>query len=110
ATSLVSTRRHPRRPPPETLAARRPPGRPTAPNPKRSPGLRAAVMTAPGADLVVADDVEIDAPRAGEVMVQVHHCGVCHSDLHYLDGALRTEVPVVLGHEAAGRVIEVGPD
>ncbi|MBO3749575.1 Zn-dependent alcohol dehydrogenase [Streptosporangiaceae bacterium NEAU-GS5] len=71
--------------------------------------MRAAVLTEVGADLVVADDVELEAPRAGEVLVDVHHCGVCHSDVHYLDGSLRTEVPVVLGHEAAGRVAEVGP-
>jgi len=67
-------------------------------------------MTAPGADLVVVEDVELEPPRAGEVMVGVHHCGVCHSDLHYLDGSLTTDVPLVLGHEAAGRVVEVGPD
>jgi Zn-dependent alcohol dehydrogenase len=72
--------------------------------------MRAALMTAVGTELVLADDVDIEAPRAGEVLVDIHHCGVCHSDLHYLDGSLRTEVPVLLGHEAAGRVAEVGPD
>ena len=65
-------------------------------------------MTEVGAELVV-DEVELDAPRAGEVCVEIRHCGVCHSDLHYLDGALRTGLPVVLGHEAAGVVAEVGP-
>jgi Zn-dependent alcohol dehydrogenase len=71
--------------------------------------MKAALMTGVGADLLLADDVELEAPKAGEVLVDIHHCGVCHSDLHYLDGALRTEPPVVLGHEAAGRVAEVGP-
>ena len=71
--------------------------------------MLAAVMTEVGADLVV-DEVELEAPRAGEVSVEIRHCGVCHSDLHYLDGALRTGLPVVLGHEAAGVVAEVGPD
>jgi Zn-dependent alcohol dehydrogenase len=71
--------------------------------------MKAALMIEAGRELVVADDVELEAPRAGEVLVDVHHCGVCHSDLHYLDGALRTGVPVVLGHEAAGRVAGVGP-
>ncbi|GAA4455900.1 Zn-dependent alcohol dehydrogenase [Phytohabitans houttuyneae] len=66
-------------------------------------------MTAVGAPLVV-DDVELEAPRAGEVAVDVHHCGVCHSDVHYMDGALRTGLPVILGHEAAGVVAEAGPD
>ncbi len=70
--------------------------------------MRAAIMTEVGAALTV-DEVELEAPRAGEVLVDVRHCGVCHSDLHYLDGSLRTDVPVVLGHEAAGVVAEVGP-
>lgn len=72
--------------------------------------MRAALMTGVGDDLVVVDDVELAAPRAGEVLVDIHHCGVCHSDLHYLDGSLRSEPPVLLGHEAAGRVREVGRD
>lgn len=71
--------------------------------------MRAALMTDVGADLVV-DEVELDDPGPGEVSVEVRHCGVCHSDLHYLDGALRTGLPVVLGHEAAGVVAAVGPD
>jgi Zn-dependent alcohol dehydrogenase len=70
--------------------------------------MRAAIMTAVGAGLVV-DEVELEGPRAGEVCVEIRHCGVCHSDLHYLDGSLRTELPVILGHEAAGVVADVGP-
>ena len=70
--------------------------------------MRAAIMTEVGAELTV-DEVELEGPRAGEVLVDVRHCGVCHSDLHYLDGSLRTGMPVVLGHEAAGVVAEVGP-
>jgi Zn-dependent alcohol dehydrogenase len=71
--------------------------------------MKAAIMTAVGAELTIADDVELAAPRAGEVRVDIQHCGVCHSDLHYLDGALRTGVPAILGHEAAGIVGQVGP-
>jgi S-(hydroxymethyl)glutathione dehydrogenase / alcohol dehydrogenase len=70
--------------------------------------MRAAIMTQVGGDLVV-DEVELDEPRHGEVTVEIRHCGVCHSDLHYLDGSLRTELPVILGHEAAGVVADVGP-
>src|SRR5690242_11300073 len=69
--------------------------------------VRAAIMTEVGAELLV-DEVELDDPREGEVVVEVQHCGVCHSDLHYLDGSLKAELPVVLGHEAAGVVAEVG--
>jgi len=71
--------------------------------------VKAAIMTAVDAPLVV-DDVELEGPRAGEVAVDIHHCGVCHSDVHYMDGALRTGLPVILGHEAAGVVAEIGPD
>jgi S-(hydroxymethyl)glutathione dehydrogenase/alcohol dehydrogenase len=69
--------------------------------------MRAAIMQEVGAELVV-DEVDLDAPRTGEVAVEIRHCGVCHSDLHYLDGSLRTDLPVILGHEAAGVVTEVG--
>ena len=57
----------------------------------------------------MVDDVEIDSPGFGEVLVAVAHCGVCHSDLHIVDGSLPSPLPVVLGHEAAGVVAEVGP-
>jgi Zn-dependent alcohol dehydrogenase len=58
---------------------------------------------------VVVDDVELEGPRPGEVIVAVEQCGVCHSDLHVVDGSLPFPLPAVLGHEAAGRVVEVGP-
>ena len=50
----------------------------------------------------------LDAPRADEVRIEIEACAVCHSDLSYLDGTWATEFPLVLGHEAAGRVAEVG--
>lgn len=62
-----------------------------------------------GADLEVVDDVEIDAPRAGEVRVEVAACGVCHSDVSVLRGTFPSMGPTVLGHEAAGVVVELGP-
>ncbi len=71
--------------------------------------MRAAVLEAVGQPLVVRDDVEVDEPRVGEVAVRVHHCGVCHSDLSLVDGALPTVTPIVLGHEAAGVVAALGP-
>ncbi|SNT28266.1 alcohol dehydrogenase/S-(hydroxymethyl)glutathione dehydrogenase / alcohol dehydrogenase [Asanoa hainanensis] len=71
--------------------------------------MLAAIMTSVDAPLIV-DEVELEEPRAGEVLVDIAHCGVCHSDLHYLDGSLRTGLPVILGHEAAGVVAAVGPD
>ena len=70
--------------------------------------MRAAILDAPGAPLTIYDDVEAEAPHAGEVAVRVSHCGVCHSDLHLIDGGMPPMTPLVLGHEAAG-VIADGP-
>jgi len=71
--------------------------------------MRAALLEEPGRPLVVRDDVEIEPPRAGQVRVRVHHCGVCRSDLSVADGVFPSPLPVVLGHEAAGVVDAVGP-
>src|SRR5215472_14757415 len=70
--------------------------------------MRAAVLYQPGEPLRV-EDVELGAPRAGEVRVRVAAAGVCHSDYHYMRGDLTGNLPVVLGHEGAGVVEEVGP-
>ena len=71
--------------------------------------MRAALLTEYQAPLVVADDVDIEAPGAGEVKVRITHCGVCHSDLSAVDGVFPLPLPVILGHEAAGVVDAVGP-
>ena len=55
------------------------------------------------------EQVELRAPRNGEVRVRVSACGVCHSDLSVLNEFFACPTPVVLGHEAAGIVEEVGP-
>jgi len=70
--------------------------------------MRAAVLEAPNTPVAVGE-VDLRGPRAGEVLVEVANCGVCHSDLSVVDGSFPTAVPVVLGHEAAGVVEEVGP-
>jgi Zn-dependent alcohol dehydrogenase len=70
--------------------------------------MRAAVLEAPGAPLLVCDDVEIAPPRAGQVRVRIAHCGICHSDLSVVDGVFPAPLPIVLGHEAAGVVDAVG--
>ncbi|WP_314415063.1 Zn-dependent alcohol dehydrogenase [Streptomyces sp. DSM 40484] len=56
----------------------------------------------------VVDDLEIRGPGPGEVLVAVSAAGLCHSDLSVLDGTIPFPVPVVLGHEGAGVVEEVG--
>jgi NDMA-dependent alcohol dehydrogenase len=70
--------------------------------------MRAAVLYEVGKPLVV-EEVELAGPRAGEVRVRITATGVCHSDLHYIKGDLKMPLPVVLGHEAAGVVEELGP-
>jgi len=71
--------------------------------------MRAAVLETVGQELVVADNIDIDRePRTGEVLVKMTNCGVCHSDLHYVDGSLPGPTPIILGHEAAGIVERVG--
>jgi Zn-dependent alcohol dehydrogenase len=70
--------------------------------------IRAAVLHEPGEPLVV-EEVELDPPKAHEVLVRVAAAGVCHSDVHFADGALgKRRWPMVLGHEGAGVVEAVG--
>ena len=54
--------------------------------------------------------IVVPDPGPGEVRVTVQACGVCHTDLHYREGAINDEFPFLLGHEAAGVVESVGPD
>lgn len=53
-------------------------------------------------------DVELQPPSEGEVSVRVAACGICHSDLSFIDGAWGGPLPAVYGHEVAGVVTEVG--
>jgi S-(hydroxymethyl)glutathione dehydrogenase / alcohol dehydrogenase len=70
--------------------------------------IAAAVAHEPGVPLTV-EQVSLEPPRAGEVLVRVAAAGVCHSDLHLADGHLGTaRFPIVLGHEGAGVVEAVG--
>ena len=55
-------------------------------------------------------EVELRPPAPGEVLIRIAACGVCASDLHVVDGHLPRPLPIVLGHEAAGTVVETAPD
>ena len=59
-------------------------------------------------DPVAIEMIEVPNPGSGEVLIDVKACGVCHTDLHYREGAINDEFPFLLGHEAAGIVEEVG--
>ena len=54
-------------------------------------------------------EVELDPPGPGELLVRVRAAGLCHSDLSVIDGSRPRVMPMVLGHEAAGPVVEAGP-
>ena len=71
--------------------------------------MRAALLEVQGEPLRLREDVEIEEPREGQVLVRVAACGACHSDLSLADGAFPCPLPIVLGHEAAGVVERVGP-
>ena len=71
--------------------------------------LKAAVLHAAGQPLTI-EDVVIEKPKRNEVLVRTTAAGLCHSDLHFMEGSYPTPVPVVLGHEAAGVVEAVGED
>jgi S-(hydroxymethyl)glutathione dehydrogenase/alcohol dehydrogenase len=69
--------------------------------------MKAAVMRATGA-LLEIEDVRIDDPGPGEVLVKTAASGICHSDLHVIEGSLPVPPPCILGHEPAGVVEAVG--
>jgi Zn-dependent alcohol dehydrogenase len=56
------------------------------------------------------EDVELAPPGAGEILVRVQAAGLCHSDLSVIDGSRPRVMPMLLGHEAAGEVVETGPE
>jgi S-(hydroxymethyl)mycothiol dehydrogenase len=59
---------------------------------------------------VTTETILVPDPGPGEALVKVQACGVCHTDLHYREGAINDDFPFLLGHEAAGVVEAVGPD
>jgi len=68
---------------------------------------KAALCRAHNAPVVV-ETIAVDAPKRGEVTVKLGACGVCHSDLSAITGTIALPLPLVLGHEGAGVVEEVG--
>jgi S-(hydroxymethyl)glutathione dehydrogenase/alcohol dehydrogenase len=69
---------------------------------------KAAVAWEAGKDLSI-EDIEVEAPKAGEVRIQIYYTGVCHTDAYTLSGKdPEGAFPIVLGHEGAGIVESVG--
>ena len=74
--------------------------------------MKAAVLHELRKPLAV-EEVERPRPGENEVLIQVEACGVCHSDLSIVDGDWKqfagiTKLPLIVGHEVAGKVVEVG--
>ena len=66
--------------------------------------MRAMVLDAPGTRLRPAD-LPVPEPGPGELLIRVHACGVCRTDLHVMDGEVRaSKLPVVRGHQIVGTV------
>ena len=70
--------------------------------------VKGVVSGSKGASVSV-QSILVPEPGPGEARVKVQACGVCHTDLHYREGAITNDYPILLGHEAAGIVEKVGP-
>lgn len=68
----------------------------------------AGVVARAKGEPVTVEAITVPDPGPGEVVVDVAACGVCHTDLHYREGAINDDFPFLLGHEAAGTVSAVG--
>ena len=71
--------------------------------------MQAMVFDGPGKPLRLAE-LSVPVPEHGQVLLKVHACGVCHTDLHIVDGELsHPKLPLVLGHQIVGTIIQNGP-
>src|SRR5687767_3471362 len=70
--------------------------------------MKAAVLEAANAGLRI-EEIPIPEPRAGEILVKVIACGVCHTDLHVMKAEVAFPMPAVMGHEISGTVAALGP-
>ena len=69
--------------------------------------VQAAIARSKGAPVELVT-INVPDPGPGEAVVRIQACGVCHTDLHYREGAINDAFPFLLGHEAAGVVEAVG--
>jgi succinate semialdehyde reductase (NADPH) len=70
--------------------------------------MTAAILEAAPGGLRI-EQIPIPEPKAGEVLVKVHACGVCHTDLHVMKAEVAFPTPAVMGHEISGTVVALGP-
>jgi len=77
--------------------------------------IRAATLRQTGASMPYAEskpleiaELDLDPPGQGEVLVRIRAAGLCHSDLSVINGSRPRPLPMAIGHEAAGEVVELG--
>src|SRR3569833_1840650 len=75
----------------------------------REDAMKAAVLMEVNRPLVI-EEVTLPKPGPREVLIRTAVAGLCHSDLHFMEGLYPHPLPAVLGHESAGIVEQVGPD
>jgi propanol-preferring alcohol dehydrogenase len=72
--------------------------------------MRAMVLEQPRTRLRL-EEVPVPAPGPGQVLLKVHACGICRTDLHIVDGELtEAKLPIIIGHQIVGVVVEAGSD
>lgn len=71
--------------------------------------MKAAIFHGPKVPMTI-ENVDLDAPRSREIRVRTAFAGICHSDLHFVEGIFQFRAPAVLGHESAGIVEEIGSE
>src|SRR6201994_4782131 len=69
---------------------------------------QAAVVYEPGKRIEI-EELPLKKPQDGEVLIRYTYAGLCHSDIHVAHGDLEARMPMILGHEGAGIIEEVGP-
>ena len=68
---------------------------------------KAAVLRETNAPMTI-ESVEVGPVRPGDVLVKIRAASLCHTDLEAIEGGLAVQLPAVLGHEAAGEIVELG--
>ena len=71
--------------------------------------MKAAILYEPHQPLVIAN-VDVAKPKRREILVRTSFAGLCHSDLHFIEGLYPCPLPIILGHESSGIVEQVGED
>ena len=70
--------------------------------------MKAAVLREYNQPITI-EEVDLAPPKEKEVLIKTSYTGFCRSDLHFVDGDFKFPLPLVLGHEASGVVMEIGP-